>query len=116
MFKQRAPRSQIAATQSPENAFARTSDQSRRQERTKTPATKKTLRRLERLLKAAHDNEGSTTPWESEFLADVKTRIERYGRAFGNPELGNLNAPVSVRQALKLRQVHRSIKKHQEAR
>lgn len=74
----------------------------------------KTLRRLERLLATAAAGDVETTKWEGDLLVDLKDRIGKYGRAFANPELGNLSMPLSMRQAIKVRQIHASIKKQQD--
>jgi hypothetical protein len=74
----------------------------------------KTIRRLERLIATAAAGDVETTPWESDLLVDLKERVGKYGRAFANEELGNLSMPLSFRQAIKVRQIHSSIKKQQD--
>jgi len=73
----------------------------------------KTVRRLERLLATAATGDVETTPWEGDFLTDLKERVGKYGRAFADPEKGNLSMPLSMRQAIKVRQIRLSIKKQQ---
>lgn len=47
------------------------------------------------------------TDWEAEFLASVEERLDRFGSAFSDPDKGQLSAPLSLRQGLKLRQMGR---------
>jgi hypothetical protein len=56
--------------------------------------------------KASATDEG-ITGWEDDFLASVEERLERYGSAFADPDKGQLSAPLSLRQGLKLRQIGR---------
>ena len=43
--------------------------------------------------------------WEGEFLGSVETRVERYGRAFRDPEKGGPGAALSMLQAQKLKEI-----------
>lgn len=43
--------------------------------------------------------------WEGEFLGSVADRIKTYGRAFGDGDKGDLNAPLSVMQGRKLKEI-----------
>ena len=45
------------------------------------------------------------TTWEGEFLTEVGERVKTYGRAFADPEKGSPGQALSVRQAMKLRQI-----------
>lgn len=63
-------------------------------------AAKNYLRRAK--LKAAKIG---LTEWEDGFLESLKTRIEKYGRAFTDPDLGAMDAPFSLRQGLKIREI-----------
>lgn len=43
--------------------------------------------------------------WEGEFLGSVEGRVEKYGRAFGDPEKGAAGTSLSMRQAIKLKEI-----------
>jgi len=43
--------------------------------------------------------------WEDEFLGSVADRIKTYGRAFGDADKGDLNAPLSMMQGRKLKEI-----------
>jgi hypothetical protein len=43
--------------------------------------------------------------WEGEILGSVEGRVESYGRAFRDPEKGAPGASLSVRQAVKLKEI-----------
>ena len=61
---------------------------------------RKAVRRLERLAREAGDGEG-LTDWERSFVEGEESpleRVKRYGRAFANPELGDVRRPLSIRQ------------------
>lgn len=45
------------------------------------------------------------TTWEGEFLTEVGERVKAYGRAFADPEKGSPGQALSIRQAMKLRQI-----------
>ena len=45
------------------------------------------------------------TAWEGEFLTEVGERVKTYGRAFADPEKGSPGQALSIRQAMKLRQI-----------
>jgi hypothetical protein len=80
-----------------------------------TAPAKKALRRIDRLLTLAQTGENAATEWEREFLSGVKERIETYGRAFADPEKGDLSAPVSIRQGIKIHQIRLSLNRHRNA-
>lgn len=70
-------------------------------------AAVKALRRARKLAdKAGVD----LTEWEGEFLGSVEERVRTYGRAFADPEKGAAGASLSVRQALKLKQIVKKAK------
>jgi hypothetical protein len=52
-------------------------------------------------------SEAGATDWEQEFLDTLEERLDRYGSAFSDPDKGQLSAPLSLRQGLKLRQLSR---------
>ncbi|HEX3869773.1 MAG TPA: hypothetical protein VHV77_05025, partial [Pirellulales bacterium] len=43
--------------------------------------------------------------WEGEFLGSVETRVEKYGRAFRDPEKGGPGSSLSMLQAVKLKEI-----------
>lgn len=76
-----------------------------------TPAEKlvrSTLRKIERQLRASSDK--NTTEWEGDLLNDLKERLTEHGRAFGDPEKGDLAQPLSVLQAYKINEIRREMK------
>ncbi|MEL6956069.1 MAG: hypothetical protein AAFO88_05460 [Pseudomonadota bacterium] len=64
---------------------------------------------LRKLRKAAALAESGLGPplsdWEREFLEEVEARIETYGSAFGDPEKGDLDEPLSALQKVKLKEI-----------
>jgi hypothetical protein len=67
--------------------------------------TKRALVALKRAAdKAAATPEGLSA-WETEFLSSLDTRLKKYGSAFADPDKGQLSAPLSMRQGLKVRQI-----------
>jgi hypothetical protein len=64
---------------------------------------------LRKLRKAAALAESGLGPplsdWEREFLDEVEARIETYGSAFGDPEKGDLEEPLSALQKVKLKEI-----------
>jgi hypothetical protein len=64
-----------------------------------------------RKAKRAADRAGvALSPWEDEFLGSVADRVKTYGRAFGDPEKGDPNAPLSVMQGVKLKEITKKVK------
>lgn len=67
--------------------------------------TKQALAALKRAAaKAAATPDGLST-WEAEFLTSLDERLTKYGSAFTDPDKGQLSAPLSLRQGLKVRQI-----------
>lgn len=76
---------------------------------------RKTARVLAKLRQAkeaagedAPDGQGASsklTAWEREFAQSVEAKLEKYGSAFRDASKGNLEEPLSARQAAKLREV-----------
>jgi hypothetical protein len=67
--------------------------------------TKQALATLKRAAdKAAATPEG-LSEWEAEFLTSLGERLTKYGSAFADPDKGQLSAPLSLRQGLKVRQI-----------
>ena len=63
------------------------------------------LKALRKAKKLADTAGVKLSDWEGEFLGSVEERIERYGRAFGDPEKGSLNSSLSVRQTVKVKEI-----------
>ena len=43
--------------------------------------------------------------WEGEFLGSVEERVEKYGRAFRDPDKGGPGSSLSALQAVKLKEI-----------
>ena len=68
-------------------------------------AKRAALNALKRARRAAERTGTSFSEWEGEFLGSVEGRVEQYGRAFRDPEKGEAGASLSVRQAVKLKEI-----------
>ncbi len=68
-------------------------------------AKRAALNALRRARHAAAKAGVELSEWEGEFLGSVEGRVEKYGRAFADPDLGAINGALSLRQGLKLRQI-----------
>ena len=68
-------------------------------------AKRAAINALRRAKRAADRAEIRLSEWEGEFLGSVEERVERYGRAFRDPEKGGVGASLSVRQAIKLKEI-----------
>lgn len=77
--------------------------------------TRQALRRIRRLKKASgrlsDADRKALTEWEAEFLNSVETRLDTYGSAFTDPNLGDEDEALSVRQEGKVREVGRKIRR-----
>lgn len=71
----------------------------------KAHAKRAALNALRRAKRAAEAAGVELSEWEGEFLGSVETRVEKYGRAFADPDLGAINGALSLRQGLKLREI-----------
>ncbi|MEJ0043698.1 MAG: hypothetical protein WDM81_16410 [Rhizomicrobium sp.] len=71
----------------------------------KAAARRAALRGLKKARRAAETSGVKLSDWEGEFLGSVETRIEKYGRAFRDPEKGGPGSSLSVRQAFKLKEI-----------
>jgi len=76
-----------------------------RREAENARAKRAALKALGRARKAAEIAEVKLSDWEGEFLGSVETRVERYGRAFRDPEKGIPGAALSMLQAQKLKEI-----------
>jgi hypothetical protein len=63
------------------------------------------LKALRKAKKIAETSGVKLSDWEGEFLGSVEERLERYGRAFGDPEKGSLASSLSVRQTVKVKEI-----------
>jgi hypothetical protein len=68
-------------------------------------AKRSALKALKRTRKAAEGAAVKLSDWEGEFLGSVESRVERYGRAFRDPEKGGPGSALSMLQALKLKEI-----------
>ncbi|MBI1328923.1 MAG: hypothetical protein GC166_03355 [Alphaproteobacteria bacterium] len=71
----------------------------------KEAAKRAALKALRRARKQAEVSGVKLSDWEGEFLGSVEGRVETYGRAFGDPEKGSPGASLSMRQAVKLKEI-----------
>jgi hypothetical protein len=76
-----------------------------RREAEQARAKRAALKALRRARKAAESCSVKLSDWEGEFLGSVETRVERYGRAFRDPEKGGPGSALSMLQALKLKEI-----------
>lgn len=67
--------------------------------------TKRALSALKRAADKAKLSKEGLTDWEAEFLGSVEERLVKFGSAFADPDKGQLSAPLSLRQGLKVRQI-----------
>lgn len=58
----------------------------------------------------AAQNNVELSDWENDFIESLDERLEKYGRAFNDPDLGAMNAPLSLRQGLKVKQIRQKAK------
>jgi len=68
-------------------------------------AKRAALRALRRTKQVAAKSGIALSEWEGEFLGSVEGRVEKYGRAFGDPEKGQPGTSLSMRQAVKLKEI-----------
>jgi hypothetical protein len=67
--------------------------------------TKQALAALKRAADKAVATPEGLSDWEAEFLTSLGERLAKYGSAFADPDKGQLSAPLSLRQGLKVRQI-----------
>jgi hypothetical protein len=68
-------------------------------------AKRAALKALRRARHAADKSGVKLSEWEGEFLGSVEGRVEKYGRAFGDPEKGQAGTSLSMLQAVKLKEI-----------
>src|ERR1700743_1010199 len=76
-----------------------------RREDDKARAKRSALKALRKARKAAEIADVKLSDWEGEFLGSVEVRVEKYGRAFRDPEKGGPGTALSMLQALKLKEI-----------
>lgn len=74
-------------------------------EKAKERAKRAALNALRRARRAAENAKVSLSDWEGDFLGSVEGRVEKYGRAFGDPEKGPPGASLSMLQSRKLKEI-----------
>ena len=67
--------------------------------------TKQAIGALKRAAANAAATPEGLSEWEAEFLTSLDERLTKYGSAFTDPDKGQLSAPLSLRQGLKVRQI-----------
>ncbi|AWM78070.1 hypothetical protein [Phenylobacterium parvum] len=68
-------------------------------------ARRAALNALRRTRRKAERSGVDLSDWEGEFLGSVETRIQTYGRAFGDPEKGAPGQALSALQQRKLKEI-----------
>lgn len=68
-------------------------------------AKRAALRALRKAKAAAEKSGAKLSDWEGEFLGSVEGRLKAYGRAFADPEKGPLGSSLSLRQAVKVKEI-----------
>jgi hypothetical protein len=76
-----------------------------RREADRARAKRAALKALKKARKAADLANVKLSDWEGEFLGSVEIRVERYGKAFRDPEKGGPGAALSMLQAQKLKEI-----------
>lgn len=74
-------------------------------ERQREQAKRAALKALRRVQKAMEQSGEKLSEWEGEFLGSVEGRVEKYGRAFRDPEKGGPGTSLSIRQSVKLKEI-----------
>ena len=79
-------------------------------------ATKRSaLNALKRAKRAAEKAGVKLSEWEDEFIGSVSERIDKYGRAFADPEKGAPGQALSGNQAIKLKEIAAKAKGEKKA-
>ncbi len=79
-------------------------------EQQRAKAKRAALSALRRARRAAEQAGIDLSNWEGEFLGSVEGRVSKYGRAFADPEKGGAGSSLSMRQAVKLKEITRKAK------
>ncbi|HET7334185.1 MAG TPA: hypothetical protein VFI93_03640 [Rhizomicrobium sp.] len=78
-------------------------------------AKRAALAALRKARAKAEKAEVDLSEWEGEFLGSVEERLEQYGRAFADPELGPQSASLSLRQTAKVKEIAAKAKREAKA-
>ncbi len=78
-------------------------------------AKRAALNALRRAARAADRAGVKLSDWEDEFLGSVAERVKTYGRAFADPDKGAPGQPLSVMQAVKLKEIVKKAKGERQA-
>lgn len=78
---------------------------SEQREADRARAKRAALKALKKAKKAVEATDAKLSDWEGEFLGSVEGRVERYGRAFCDPEKGGPTAALSMLQTQKLKEI-----------
>ena len=65
---------------------------------------------IARIEKRAVAEGRGLSDWEKDFLESLDERLEKFGSAFADPDKGQLSAPLSLMQGLKLREINKKTK------
>jgi hypothetical protein len=76
-----------------------------RREAERARAKRAALKALKKARKAADLAGIKLSDWEGEFLGSVEQRVERYGKAFRDPEKGGPGTALSMLQTQKLKEI-----------
>ena len=68
-------------------------------------AQRSALKALRKARKAAELAGVKLSDWEGEFLGSVEGRVEKYGRAFRDPEKGGPGTSLSMLQTVKVKEI-----------
>ena len=71
----------------------------------KARAKRSALNALRRAKRIVEKTGVELSPWEGDFLGSVEERVEKYGRAFGDPEKGAAGSALSALQGVKLKEI-----------
>lgn len=71
----------------------------------KAQAKRSALNALRRARRIVERTGAELSDWEGEFLGSVEERVEKYGRAFGDPEKGAAGQALSALQGVKLKEI-----------
>ena len=74
-------------------------------EDSKAKARRAAMNALRRARRAAARAGVDLSAWEGEFITSMESRLELYGRAFGDPEKGAAGDALSALQRIKLKEI-----------
>ena len=81
-----------------------------RREAERERAKRAALKALKQARQAVEQSQAELSSWEGEFLGSVEGRVQRYGRAFRDPEKGGSSAALSMLQAQKLKEIRAKVR------